>query len=167
MAHKAQISPTALTIDDIDVAFGRPVELFQEILGPWSRIFTGGLPAPTGHRNNIRYIYDHLGISLLDHWTDQCLAQVTFHFAIQEKLPYSLAGTWNDPLWLHGDQVNSEAFARALVQDEDVFRHVLGKIYSTEYGLFHVSVDLAGRRSGKRKQEVVSLSVSLKNAGGK
>lgn len=64
MPHNAQFNPTALTIDDMEVAFGRPVELFQQILGPWSRIFTGILPAPAGHRNNIRYIYDDLGISL-------------------------------------------------------------------------------------------------------
>jgi len=146
----------------MEVAFGRPIELFQQLLGPWSRIFTGSLPAPTGHRNNIRYIYDDLGISLLDNWTDQCLAQVTFHFSIQEKLPYSPARAWNDPLWFNGNQVNADAFVSSVVKETDVFRRVLGKIYSAQCGSFHITVDLADRRSDKATQAVASLSVSLK-----
>lgn len=49
---------------------------FSEIVGLMPRVYTGSIPAPVGHRNNWRYLYDHLGIGLVDQHDTQLVTEV-------------------------------------------------------------------------------------------
>jgi hypothetical protein len=163
MAHHAELSAASFAIDGQKVPLGQPVELMKDILGPWDREFGGSLRAPAGHRNNIRYIYDSAGISLLDNWTDQRLKEVTFYFAAEPNLPYSPKEAWDGLVFLCASPVNSRHFWGMVDRQEDLLlRPLVGGIYSATVGPLHVTLHMAREPgSGDEERFVTSLSASL------
>ena len=164
MAQSARIDPASFEIDGVAVPLGRPVGDIKGVLGPWDREYDGSMQAPLGYRNNIRYIYDALGVSLLDEWTDQSLGEVIFHLVHEPKIPYSPLNGWNAELFICGRRVGAERFWRMVDgTDEIAFRRVVGGTYSMELGSYYVSVDVSRRRGRRSKsgRSVISVSVSL------
>ena len=57
----------SVSIDDLSITAAPGTEPLYEVLGKPDRIDSGSLPAPTGHRNGQRHIYDALGVTMNEH----------------------------------------------------------------------------------------------------
>ena len=64
----------------------RPPSLFHNLLGPPSRIFAAGPPAPYGHRNSQIHVYDSLGIFLNEHHYTYAIEAVSFVCALRNPI---------------------------------------------------------------------------------
>lgn len=164
MARNAQIDHASFEIGGAAVPLGHPVADIKGLLGLWDRVYEGSMRAPLGYRNNIRYIYDAVGVSVLDEWTDETLKEVIFHLVHEPKVPYSPLNVWDGELFICGHRVGAEQFWRMVDgTDEIAFSRVVGGAYSMELGPYYLSIDVSRppRRRSKSGRSVLSVSVSL------
>jgi hypothetical protein len=66
--RKIQVCSSLESLEIDGHVFNGPCRLdrFAAVLGPPSRTYDGPTPAPSGHRNNQRHIYDELGVYLIE-----------------------------------------------------------------------------------------------------
>ena len=164
MPHRAVIDHSSFAIDGVEVPLGRPLAELELVLGRWDRDYEGSMPVPAGYRNNLRHIYDGLGLDVLDEWTDQTAAQVTFHIAREPGIPFAPANNWQGELSFCGREIGSPDFWRLIDGDDEIaFKKVISGIYSTELGRHDITVHVIRPGGSRRKSSraVSSVSVSL------
>jgi hypothetical protein len=76
----ADLSASYVLINGARFQTSCPAEEIYSVLGQPSRILSTGMPAPYGHRNNQRHVYDDVGIYLLEHHARQTIDGICFVF---------------------------------------------------------------------------------------
>lgn len=138
----------------------------HSLMGPPDRISSGRPPAPAGHRNNQRHVYDSLGVYFSEHHHTRRLTGCELVFRPEGKLQ-SIVGL------THSFAGSLEIAGEALAGDVDLptfFRlcpvpfkpTVLGWILAEQDG-FSVLLTLEGRTlsSGRRSKSLALTAVSL------
>jgi hypothetical protein len=135
-------------------------------LGPPSRIDTGELPAPVGHRNNQVHVYDALGLTLNEHHHTRLAQAACCWFGTDEprfrftpRQPFAGRLVFGGVVMpLGGDE---EAFFAAAPFE---FIESLGGVWSVRLAGFSVHVQTRGPKlpSGRRSRlrQVIEVSLS-------
>ncbi len=141
-------------------------EVVTDLLGVRPRVFTGLPPAPTGHRNNWRHIFDQLGIVL----TDQHDTQVVHEVKVSLKtrgLPrdYEPRMIFSGDLCVCGVQVTPDTSASKVISASGrEFEQRLPGIWSFREGSIHIALTVYSRPSlvfRERNAPIESVSIDF------
>ncbi len=161
----ATLSDETFLLNGTILPLNQPLSIFENLLGRPNRVFKGQQLAPTGYRNNHRHIYDALGITLLDHWADQNIHDLTIHLAPTDTFGACPNTMFTGTLILLGHRINASS-AWSIVKNNLIppFRKFLGVNYSAKVGVYHISLEfvtLRVRDKNGTKNVLSSVSVSL------
>lgn len=137
-----------------------PLERYQEVLGPPSRTFDAGAPAPVGHRSNRVHVFDSAGIYLTEHHASRLVESVNFVFDTAES-PFPIERAFCGDLKVGGQRLRPN-MAEADLEPALFARDLPGE-YSVRHKNCWIGVSAKGRRdvNGKRRNPryVVRTSV--------
>jgi hypothetical protein len=142
------------------------VQIADKVLGPPSRIDTGATPAPVGFRNNHIYVFDEIGIHVIQHHYTRraCALDITLdvtedRFRFTPKSPFT-----GDLLFDQSKMPLRASEAPFLNASPSAFKHFIAGHFSATFDGFLIGLFFTGRRlaSGRRSKhrQIVSVSIS-------
>lgn len=75
-----KVSLQGVSFDSFNIQRGERIDVWEKILGVAERCQVPKQPAPYGHRNNVIYCYDHLGLVLNENHATFLIQAIQFNF---------------------------------------------------------------------------------------
>lgn len=137
-----------------------PLERYQDVLGPPSRIIEAGQPAPYGHRNNHVHVFDSEGIYLTEHHASRLIESVNFIFEPAES-PFPIERAFDGSLVVDGQTIRAGT-SEGDIESAHLTRDLPGE-YSVKLMKCWIGISAKGRCDGRGKRRkpryVVRVSV--------
>ncbi|WP_449301093.1 DUF7738 domain-containing protein [Pirellulimonas nuda] len=137
-----------------------------DLLGPPDRVDSGTLPAPVGHRNGLRHIYDALGITMNEHHYTYRITCVDCWFSSSDpEYDFTPKCDFAGHIVVDGKELSLRGDVRGLLADAPVeFEGGFGGRWHYAFDGFCIFVSSRGRLlpSGRRSKvrNVTSVSIS-------
>ena len=133
------------------------------VLGDPSRVVDTGPPAPAGHRNNRRHVYDELGAHFLEHHHTRRMMEGTVVLWPEEESAefrprVAFCGTLSLAGYVVPPGVELMDFLKACPIR---FRPLVGGLLGARRGGFHLGVHSIGRKLASRRRSKVRRLVDL------
>lgn len=80
-----EVSFDGITVNGLSLSAPFLPSRFDEVIGLSPRIYKGSVPAPAGHRNNWRYLYDGIGVRLTDQHDTGCVDEIEIYTKVPSR----------------------------------------------------------------------------------
>jgi hypothetical protein len=86
MKLTSEVDLNGVVLNGVRMGRGEPLQSYERILGPPSRLEMPGAPPPYGHRNNVLHFYDDIGLLLREHHSSYLIQSIDYFFESGKQL---------------------------------------------------------------------------------